>query len=117
VSNTAYARSVKRKLEHCDYLLHACREAYHVVDGLYKLGVPTPQATPLLLAIMSHLTDGLDIRPIKPALHANIVSTPPSQLIKLAMALRVSSQVAPCSSYRHFTGIPASRVHVFIHPV
>jgi hypothetical protein len=87
---------VERHAWPCDHLsivlcnlLHAYRDAYLVMDGLYKLGVPTPDAMPLLLAIMSHLMDGLDIRPRKPALHANIISTPPSQLIKLAVALKV----------------------------
>jgi hypothetical protein len=54
-----------------------------------KLRTPTPEATPLLLGIMAHLSEGISIRPTKPALRANILSTPPSQLIKLAVALKV----------------------------
>jgi hypothetical protein len=109
---------VERHAWPCDHLsivlcnlLHAYRDAYLVMDGLYKLGVPTPDAMPLLLAIMSHLMDGLDIRPRKPALHANIISTPPSQLIKLAVALKVPN----CLLYALHM-MPAYMILVPTHP-
>lgn len=61
-----------------------------MVDALAKLRTPTPEASPLLLAIMAHLAQGLELRPLLPALHLNLLSTPPSQLIKLANAIKVS---------------------------
>lgn len=66
-----------------------CRECYLVVDALAKLRTPTPEASPLLLAVMAHLAQGLDLRPQRPALHLNLLGTPPSQLIKLANAIKV----------------------------
>lgn len=66
-----------------------------MVDALAKLRTPTPEASPLLLAVMAHLAQGLELRPSRPALHLNLRSTPPSQLIKLANAIKVPVPVPP----------------------
>lgn len=73
-----------------------CRECYLAVDALAKLRTPTPEAAPLLLAVMAHLAQGLDLRPLRPALHLNLLSTPPSQLIKLASAIKVRRMQPLC---------------------
>lgn len=70
----------------------ACREVYLVVDGLVKLRAPTTEVAPLLLSMMAHLTEGLDIRPTKPALHMHLLTTPPSQLLKLAHGIKARGQ-------------------------
>eukprot|EP00892_Ulva_mutabilis_P007220 jgi/Ulvmu1/4870/UM020_0156.1 len=80
-------------LQICDLLLARVHtmdttECYLVVDALAKLRTPTPEAAPLLLAIMAHLASGLELRPLRPALRHNLLSTPPSQLIKLATAIK-----------------------------
>lgn len=86
-------------------VLCTCREVYLIADGLAKLHAPTPEVAPLLLSMMAHLSEGLDIRPTKPALHMNIMTTPPSQLLKLAHSIKVrrhlpSHAVRCCTSER-----------------
>lgn len=103
----AHCRWCRRSPEWERHGRGACRECYLVVDALAKLRTPTPEAAPLLLSVMAHLAQGLELRPLRPALHLNLLSTPPSQLIKLASAIKVRprgrSRAACSSAHRQYT--------------
>lgn len=62
-----------------------------MVNGLAKMQTPTREATPLLLSMMTHLSDGLALEPANEQLHADILASPVAHLGSLLASLRVRS--------------------------